>query len=312
MEATNFIFTCDDATPLYGYKWAPDGDPRGMIHIVHGLAEYGARYDRTARALADRGYLVYAHDHRGHGLTAAAPERCGMFAERDGWNRAVKDIRLLIESERRENPALAMIVLGHSMGSFMVQQMMYEHPELMDACALSGSTGKASFRITILRVVAHFERMRIGGHGRSTLLHKLSLDFANKAFQPTRTRFDWLTRDRTEVDKFDKDPLCGWVGTSQLWVDLISGSLAAARPENRRRVPADLPVYIFAGTQDPVSDGCKGLHFLIDSFRRAGMTDIRYKFYTNGRHEMLNETNRDEVVGDLLLWLDDVSRKKRT
>ena len=312
MEATNFIFTCDDATPLYGSKWAPAGQARAMVHIIHGLAEYSARYDRTARVLAGRGYLVYAHDHRGHGRTAAVPERCGIFAERDGWNRAVKDICLLIETERRDNPSLSLIVLAHSMGSFMAQQMMYEHPELMDGCALSGSTGKSGFRITILRTLAHLERMRIGGRGRSTLLHRFSLDTANRAFQPTRTRFDWLTRDRDEVDKFDRDPLCGWVGTSQLWIDLITGSLATARPENRRKVPADLPIYIFAGTKDPVSDGCKGLEFLIDSYRRAGLTDVRHKFYPDGRHEMLNEINRDEVVSDLLLWLDDVSRKKRT
>jgi alpha-beta hydrolase superfamily lysophospholipase len=312
MEATNFIFTCDDSTPLYGYKWAPEAAPRAMIHIVHGLAEYGVRYDRTARVLAEGGYLVYAHDHRGHGRTAAAPERCGTFAERDGWNRAVKDVCLLIESERRENSALPMIVLGHSMGSFMAQQMMYERPELLDACILSGCYGKPDFRATILRIAARLERMRIGARGRSALLHKLSLDYANKAFRPTRTRFDWLTRDKEEVDRFDQDPLCGWIGTSQLWIDLTHGALEVARPANLKRVPANLPVYIVAGTMDPVSNGGKSLKFLIDAYRSAGLTDVRYKFYPDGRHEMLNEINRDEVVDDLLLWLDAVSRKKRT
>ena len=312
MEATNFIYTSDDATPLYGYQWAPGIAPRAMIHIVHGLAEYGARYDRTARLLAERGYLVFAHDHRGHGLTAAAPERCGMFAERDGWNRAVKDICLLVDSERKENPALPMIVLGHSMGSFMAQQMMYERPELLDACVLSGCNGKPDFRVTLLRAAARFERVRIGGQGRSTFLHRLSLNFANKAFQPARTKFDWLTRDTAEVDNFEGDPFCGWVGSSQLWLDLIYGTLEVARPANQKRIPADLPVYIFGGLNDPVSDCCRGVRHLIDAYRRAGLTEISHKFYPGGRHEMLNEINRDEVIEDLLFWLDAVSRKKRT
>jgi alpha-beta hydrolase superfamily lysophospholipase len=194
----------------------------------------------------------------------------------------------------------------------MAQQMMYERPELLDACVLSGCNGKPGFRVTILRAAARFERMRIGGRARSDLLQNLSLNFANKAFRPTRTRFDWLTRDKAEVDRFDQDPLCGWTGTSQLWIDLTEGALVASSPANLKRIPANLPVYIFAGTMDPVSHGGKSLRPLIDAYRRAGLTDVRFKFYPDGRHEMLNEINRDEVMEDLMLWLDDVSRKKRT
>jgi alpha-beta hydrolase superfamily lysophospholipase len=278
---------------------------------VHGLAEYGARYDGTARKLSGRGYLVFAHDQRGHGRTAGSPEKCGNLAERDGWNRAVKDISLLLETERMENPGLPVILLGHSMGSFMAQQMMYQHPRLLDGCVLSGSSGKPDLRVHMLRTLALLERLRIGTNGRSTLLRRLSLKTANKAFQPVRTRFDWLTRDPAEVDKFANDPFCGWPGPPQLWIDLTYGILEIARPSNQQRIPPDLPLYIFAGAKDPVSDECKGLEVLMQAYRRAGLTDIQYKIYPGGRHEMLNEINREEVVSDLIAWLDDISNRKR-
>ncbi len=299
----NDWFKSDDGARLYVYRWAADGPARGAIHIVHGLAEHGGRYAWTARKLASDGYLVFAHDHRGHGRTAGSPENCGNLAERDGWNRAVKDIALLLEAERRENPGIPMFLLGHSMGSFMVQQMMYEHPELLDGCALSGSRGKPDLLVYLLRFLASLERMRIGASGRSRFLHSLSLKAANRHFQPVRTRFDWLSRDPATVDAFIADPLCGWIGPSQLWLDLSYGIIRIARPENQRRIPPDLPVYIFAGTADPISDGCKGLRQLIEAYRRAGLTKVRFKFYPESRHETLNEINRDEVVAELLEWL---------
>jgi alpha-beta hydrolase superfamily lysophospholipase len=211
-----------------------------------------------------------------------------------------------------EYSGLPVILLGHSMGSFMAQQMMYEHPGLLHACALSGSTGRADLRVHMFRTLAYLERARIGTNGRSTLLRRLSLTTANRAFQPVRRPFDWLTRDTAEVDRFIDDPFCGWVGPPQLWIDLTYGILQISRPSNRQRIPATLPVYIFAGTSDPISDGCKGLQALIRAYRRTGLTDVRSRFYPGGRHEMLNEINREEVVSDLIEWLENVSRRNRS
>ncbi len=301
LQAANFWFKSDDGVEIYVYKWVPEVPARGIVHIVHGLAEHAARYGRTAGRLTASGYVVYAHDLRGHGRTAGSPEKCGNL---DGWNRAVADIALLLQSERKAHPTLPMILLGHSMGSFMVQQMMYQNPELLDACALSGSRGKPDLHVYLARFLAFLEKVRIGADGRSTFMHDFSLKEANKGFRPVRTKFDWLSRDSARVDEYVGDPFCGWIGPVQLWIYLTQGLLQIARPENKKRIPADLPVYIFAGTRDPVSDGCKGLKGLIEAYRRAGLTNIRFKFYPEGRHEMLNEINRDEVHADLLEWLD--------
>ncbi len=302
----SYRFESDDGTELQVYRWAFERAARGVVHIVHGLAEHSARYAWTAHKLVSSGYKVYAHDQRGHGRTAGTPQRCGNLAKRDGWNRAVKDIARLLEAEKRENPGVPVILLGHSMGSFMVQQAMYEFPDLLDGCALSGSRGKPDFLVYFLRLMSFLERVRIGTNGRSRLLHYLSLKAANREFQPIRTNFDWLSRDPARVDEFVNDPFCGWVGPSQLWLDLSYGIIRIARPGNQKRIPAELPVYIFAGTSDPVSDGCRGLEQLIEAYGRAGMTNVLHKFYPKARHETLNEINREEVVADLLRWLGTV------
>ncbi len=307
MKASNLWFESDDEVPLYVYKWQPDSSPRGIVHIAHGLGEHAGRYAPAAEALAGRGYLVYANDHRGHGRTAATKDDLGFFAYRDGWNRAVQDLRLLVESEKLEDPSLPAVLLGHSMGSFMAQQFFYRHGELLAGGALSGASGPPDMKVYGLRFLARLERMRLGPRGRSPLLHWLSLRVANRRFRPVRTDFDWLSSDAREVDKFNADPLCGFVGTTQLWNDLLYGTVEIARKGNMKRVPGNLPIYIFSGKLDPVSRRCRGLEELIAAYRRAGVSSISHKFYPGGRHEMLNEVCRGEVLADLVTWLDQVT-----
>jgi len=304
MRTSTYNFFSDDGTPIFVYRWEPDGPAKAIVHIVHGLAEHAARYAHVADALTRSGYLVFGHDHRGHGRTAPTPSELGHFAAKNGWDRAVRDLQLLVVEERKQNPGLPVILLGHSMGSFMAQQFLHENGNLLEGCVLSGSNGNPQTYVLALEILAYAQRFMYGRRARSKLLHSFSLKTANKAFQPVRTNFDWLTRDTAEVDKFAADPLCGWIGTTQLWIDLIHGATVIAKPENRALVPKRLPIYIFAGTADPVSNGCKGLEQLISAYRREGLTNVRHKFYPSGRHEMLNEINRDEVIADLIAWLD--------
>jgi alpha-beta hydrolase superfamily lysophospholipase len=307
MKASSLWFKSDDGTPLYIYRWAPDSPARGIVHIAHGLGEHAARYARTAEALVNRGYLVYANDHRGHGRTAPTRDELGFFAITNGWNRVVSDLKLLMEMEAHQNPRIPAVLLGHSMGSFMAQQFFHQYGGMLAGGVLSGSSGPPDSRVYGLRVLALLERLRLGRRGRSRFLHWLSLRVANRQFQPVRTNFDWLSSDPAEVDLFNTDPLCGFVGTTQLWIDLLDGVVTIARRENRERTPGNLPLLIFAGTRDPVSNNCRGLERLIADYRRAGLTSIQHRFYPEGRHEMLNEVRRQEVLGDLLAWLDSVT-----
>jgi alpha-beta hydrolase superfamily lysophospholipase len=304
MRSDPFTFKADDGKELFVYRWRPEGAPRAVVHIAHGMAEHAARYERLAEALTAAGYVVYANDHRGHGKTAQTDAELGFFARSDGFRRVMRDIEQLVELEKQENPGLPVVLFGHSMGSFLAQALMIERGQDFRAVVLSGSSGKPSALASVGKVVARVERARLGERGKSPFLDKMSFDRFNAAFKPARTGFDWLSRDQAEVDKYIADPRCGFACAASLWVDLLAALSEINTPERQSRVPKDLPVYIFAGSRDPVGENTQSLDQLIGAYRRAGLRSVTHRFYPGGRHEMLNETNRDEVTRDLIAWLD--------
>jgi alpha-beta hydrolase superfamily lysophospholipase len=233
------------------------------------------------------------------------PEELGFFAERGGFELAVADLAQLSGRIREEQPELPLLLLGHSMGSILAQYYLGLYGKSLAAVVLSGSSSGAPDPRVLDLVRA--ERERLGPRGRSELLATASFGAFNQAFQPARTDFDWLSRDPVEVDAYVADPLCGFPATAQLWVDLMEGLDRVSDPGWVARIPAELPIYIFSGDQDPVHGGdLSGLHRLLDLYRGAGLKRVSYRFYPGGRHEMLNETNRDEVTRDLLTFLGGV------
>ncbi len=306
MRADTFWFDADDGARLFVHRFLPDEGraPKAVVHVAHGMAEHGARYARLAEALTSAGYAVYADDHRGHGKTAASADDLGLFAERDGFARALTDQVALVRHEKKEHPGLPVVFFGHSMGSFLAQAFALEHGAEISGLVLSGSSGKPSLLANAGRLVARAERLRLGARGRSSLLHNMSFGAFNKAFEPARTPFDWLSRDAAEVDKYAADPLCGFVVTTSLWVDVLDAIAENADPERQARLPKDLPVYVFAGSEDPVTERTKSLDHLLGAYRAAGLKNVSHRYYQGARHETLNETNRDEVTKDLVSWLD--------
>lgn len=301
-------FTLDsDGLALFVYRWLPDeGVPvRGVVQIAHGMAEHAARYARFAEALTAAGFAVYAHDHRGHGRTAGTADKRGFFADRGGWRRVVDDLYLVAARAREENPGAPWVLFAHSMGSFMAQQVMFERGAELKAVVVSGSSSGVSNPLApVGRLVARAERWRKGPRGTSPLLTKLSFGAFNDAFKPNRTEYDWLSTDAAEVDKYIADPWCGFEVSTQLWVDLLDALPTLADPANLARVPKNLPVYVLAGSEDPVTGRLKGLHMLVKDWSDAGLRDIEWRVYEGRRHETLNETNRAEVTADLVRWLE--------
>ncbi|MFN4164953.1 MAG: alpha/beta fold hydrolase [Ferrovibrio sp.] len=291
-----------DGLVLQGYEWLPPdpGQCRAVVVIAHGMAEHAARYARFAAALNAAGFAVYAFDHRGHGHTARSVAELGHMADRDGWNRAVTDLAAACSLAQQRHPGKPLLLFGHSMGSFMAQQMLYQHGGLLAGCVLCASSGKPPPVAALGRLVARIERLHRGGRGISPLIQSLSFDAFNKRFQPARTEFDWLSRDAAEVDKYVADPFCGFPITVQSWIDFLDALSEMARPENQARIPKGLPVYVIAGRHDPVSGGGKGLQQLLDAYAAAGMTRVESRFYPEARHELLNETNRDDVTADII------------
>jgi alpha-beta hydrolase superfamily lysophospholipase len=305
MQSTGFELGGAARAPMFVYRWLPDGAPKAVVQIAHGLAEHAGRYERLAAALTAAGYAVYGGDHRGHGRSVRTPDELGFFAERNGWNKCVDDLWHLNRRIATDHPGLPLVLLGHSMGSFMAQQFIAAHGEVLAGAVLSGSAGKPAPLAAIGRLVARIERLRLGPRGKSGLIHAMAFGAFNKPFAPARTPFDWLSRDPAEVDKYVADPRCGFQASVQLWIDLLDALGRIADPAAQARIPKQLPVHIFAGSRDPVSgEDNASLKQLLAAYAAAGLARVTHKFYADGRHEMLNETNRDEVTRDLLAWLD--------
>jgi len=271
------------------------------VLLAHGMAEHAGRYGRFAAALNAAGYAVYAFDHRGHGLTAGdahgltagggqgktASGALGHAAPSDGWNRMVADLAQAASHIANEQPGKPLLLFGHSMGSFAAQIYVLKHSGLIDGLVFSGS--------------ACLDLLPASNDPKGA-----SLEAFNAPFEPARTKFDWLSRDPHEVDKYVADPLCGFTATPSSMQSLFSAAGALFVPGALKHVRHDLPIYIFSGDKDPVNGGLAWLRPLGERYRDAGVRDVTADFYKDGRHEMLNETNRAEVVAKLGSWIERV------
>jgi alpha-beta hydrolase superfamily lysophospholipase len=299
-----------DGVELFVYRWLPAGQARGVVQIAHGLAEHAGRYSRLAAALNSTGYAVYAHDHRGHGRTAESLQQLGFFAAEGGWRKCLDDLWQVNRTIAAEQPSLPIVLLGHSMGSTMAAQFIADHGDSLAGVVLSGASGKPTLLALVGRLITRIERLRLGRAGHSRLVHSLTFAEFNKRFAPARTEFDWLSRDTDEVDKYVADPLCGFNASVQLWIDLLDGWVKAMSPASYSRIPGGLPVLVISGGRDPVSAGCRQIDPMISAWRKAGLQRLEYKFYPEARHEIFNESNREEVTRDVLNWLEKLETKK--
>lgn len=310
MQLHTFRLAAGDGADLFIYRWLRPGRCKAIVQIAHGLAEHAGRYSRLAETLNAAGYGVYANDHRGHGQTCSGQNQLGFFARSNGWQLCIDDLWRVNRHVAAENPGAPVVLLGHSMGSTMAQQFIGEHGGALAGVVLSGSSGTPTALAAIGRLILRWERMRLGPQGRSKLANTLSFAAFNKQFARTRTAFDWLSRDPAEVDKYVADPLCGFQATVQLWIDLLDGWKAASTPEHRGRIHKTLPIYIIAGSRDSVSDNTKQIVPMLAAFRAAGLQNVQHRFYPEARHELFNETNRDEVTRDLVEWVDGIVAKR--
>ncbi|MGB8224357.1 MAG: lysophospholipase [Polyangiales bacterium] len=306
MKSADFSFQTIDGANLHVSGWVI-AEPKAIVQVLHGMAEYGSRYARLAQALAAAGYSTYAHDHRGHGRSIPKGSQPGHMADSDSWNRIVEDAHGVNREIAKRCPGLPIIVLGHSMGSFVLQQLLFEHPNDMVAAALSGSNGKPPAIAMVGKLVARIERARVGKRNPSPVLQRLTFGEYNKSFSPARTEFDWLSRDPDEVDKYVADPLMGFPMSTQAWLDLLNALDRISNPSNVAKVPKSMPLYLFAGDRDAVGDFGKGMKRLYDAYKRAAIFDVRLKLYPGARHETLNETNRQEVTRDFIAWCDEIT-----
>ena len=304
MKPEKIDFRGGDGKAIHACRWAPEGEPRAAVQIAHGMGEHIGRYEPVAERLTSAGYVVYGNDHRGHGLTDA--DRLGSLGE-DGWNRTIDDARRLNERMAADCPGLKRVLIGHSMGAMLAQQYLCRHGASLDAAVLSGSPGFRGWLPTaITGLVTRLEAWRLGNDADSALLSGLLFGQANREFDGEgATGFEWLSRDAAEVRKYVDDPHCGTELRTGSLLALFAGAREAARPARIAEIPKHLPIHVLSGTADPVHGDLGNLERLFRRYAAAGLTVSR-KLYEGGRHEMFNEINRDEVLDDLIGWLDRV------
>jgi len=283
-----FRFTGAEGASIAGFRWADDAvTPRAVLQVAHGMGEHARRYKAPLEPLMTGGWVIYADDHRAHGLTVEGPEQLGDFGEH-GAELIVEDLHELTSLARAEHPDLPIILLGHSLGSFFAQAYVFDHSQAIDGLVLSGTAAFGDRR------------------GPAKRLDEIRMDG-----EAPRTPYDWLSRDPVEVDAYIADPLCGFSRKPGSEQSFARVSARLRDPAEIARIRKDLPVYVFVGDKDPINDDLRLLQPLIDRYRAAGLRDLTVKIYPGGRHEMLNETNRAEVVADLSAWLERVAAMAR-
>lgn len=302
MSADSFHLTANDGQRIYVRRWIPAAPPRGLVIIAHGMAEHSARYDRVAKPLLAEGFAVWAPDHRGHGRTIPPDETPGHMGE-DGFEKTVQDLAKLADQVRELYPGLPLVLMGHSMGSFLIQGLVAARPDLAAAVVLSGSNGKPPPIAVLGRLLVRIEVRRKGTHGVSRLMRKLSFEDFNAKFKPNRTSADWLSRDEKEVDKYVADPLCGFDCSVGTWKSLLDALDGLTSPESLAHWPKDLPIYLASGSKDAVGLVGEGVRRLERQLRAAGLQDVTLVLYEGARHEVYNETNRDEVIAAMVAWV---------
>ena len=301
-----FTFPSSDGVhDCYACQWLPEeGSPRAVVQLVHGISEYVGRYDHFARFLADHGFAVCGEDHLGHGRTAAGDDSFGFVAGQGGWMLMAEDVRTLRQRMGEQYPGIPYIIMGHSMGSFLTRTYLCRWPGTIDGAILSGTGQETAPIVAAGKALASLIAGIKGATARSPMVHSMALGAYNKQFAPNRTPSDWISRDEAVVDAYRADEYCAHMPSVGLYRDMLGGLQYIASPQNLSRMDPDTPVYIFSGDRDPVGANGRTVKTVYGYFEKQGTKDLSMKLYAGGRHEMLNELNKEEVYADVLNWLE--------
>ena len=289
---------------IHARMCVPDAEPRAIVQIIHGIAEYIDRYDEFMSFLADNGIIAVGTDHLGHGKSIESEEQTGFFAYDNGWDYVVRDEEVLRLAMHENYPELPIIVFGHSMGSFMARTLLIRYPDAFNAAIISGTGNQGAALVNGGLFMGNLVTGRKGAHHYSKFLNNLAFGSYNKIYDNPKTEYDWLSRDEANVQKYIDDPLCGFIPSCSLFRDMMTGVKFITNKKNLTAMNKDMPVYFMSGDMDPVGECGKGVQKAYNNFLEAGMKDVSIKLYPGGRHEMLNEINKDEVYTDILAWLD--------
>ena len=304
MTRNEFTFpSADGKTGIHAVEWLPEGHPRAVLQVSHGVAEYVLRYEPLAEYLTARGFAVAGHDHLGHGGSVAPGGARLYFGPKGSWNWVVDDLYTRYNLLKKQFPDIPLFLLGHSMGSFLARTYLIRYPGTVDGAVIMGTGQMSPALVAAGRAVAALERRRVGEDQASPAVDRLAFGAYNKRFAPNRTGFDWLSLNPENVDRYIADPLCGGSASIGLFREMLGGLRFIAKPGNLKKMNANTPVLFLSGAMDPVGECGKGVQRAYRSFLKAGARDVSIQLYPELRHEILNEACREDVCHDLYLWL---------
>lgn len=308
MVTNHFTYlSADDRTTVHAVKWTPDnGVYHAILQITHGMVEYIERYIPFAEFLTQKGYMVVGHDHIGHGASVSDRKDWGYFCENNPSDVLISDMHKLRNLIQQENPRVPYFMLGHSMGSFLLRKYLAFHNENLRGAIIMG-TGFIPGKVTKLGLwLTDMMGKCKGIRYRSKLLTGLIQGPAYKNFDTTGVHPEksWLTKDVEIVKKYYKDPCCTYMFTVNGYRGLFEAVQFSCNPDNMKKIPVKLPIFIVSGTDDPVGNMGKGVMKVYRLFEDGGSLDVTYQLYKNDRHEILNETDKEIVFSDLLAWMN--------
>lgn len=301
-----FYFPSKDGnTEIHTIEWKPEGEVRAVLQICHGMVEYIKRYDEFARFLCEKGYYVVGNDHLGHGKSVQSKSEYGFFDKKYGNACVLGDIHTLRQRTAKKHPDVPYFMLGHSMGSSLLRQYIQMYGNGLDGVVLMGVvTDHSRASLLFVKRLCRLMAAVRGWHYRSKMVDELVTGSFNKKFKPARTRADWITSDRDRLDAYVADPMCSFMFTVNAYYSMMAGMLGMQRKENISMIPKILPILFVSGAEDPVGDFGKGVRKVYEKYCAAGIQDTALRLYTGDRHEILNETDRQQVYEDLYQWFE--------
>ena len=296
------VKSTDGIHTLCGKIFVPDGEIKGILHLVHGMTEYIDRYDPIFTYLCERGYVCCGYDNLGHGRTARDDSELGFIAEKDGWRYLVGDVDAFGDSVRKMFPDKDYFLMGHSMGSFIVRLAAEEKPEKIKKLIVCGTGGPmlaAYFGLLLIKIIRKIK----GDRYVSRLIDKVAFGAYNNRFDGP-TKYEWLTKDREIINRYINDKYCTFKFTVSAVHDLITLTIRCNRGAWFKDIQKRLPILLIAGECDPVGNFGKGVKKVFEKLKKSGC-NVKMKLYADCRHEILNDTCKAQVSQDVFDFLKD-------
>jgi alpha-beta hydrolase superfamily lysophospholipase len=312
LKSSTFTFKDQDNIEIFAYKWEPETPPKAVVQIVHGLAEHAKRYARVAEALCKDGYICYANDARGHGRTAGdltektLAGNAGVLGP-NGWRGVVNDLHELTNIIKKEHPDLPIFLIGHSWGAMLTQDYIQDWGNELKGAILSGTNGKVrALVVKAGKLILKNDIKKRGPNEPSQKMHDMNFKSNNHDWDNIEgaTGFEWLSRDKEEVQKYIDDPWCGFVSPASLWLEFLYGFEKIYDSKKEQNIPKDLPIHFISGSLCVIGNKTKSVMAMINRLNKYGIKDVTYKFYQDARHEIFNEINHDEIYLDVINWLN--------